>query len=222
MEPLSEAKQNRINAAVAETERHTQAEIVPVLAGSSGRYDRAEDIFGACCGLTLWLFFELIVQPWNVPGVHWVEDSVWPVLVRLACLIGGTLIGMVISSHVTGLRRFFISKNEMREEVNGRAREMFFDQRIHHTQGKTGVLLYISLYERMAVVLTDEAILDLVGQSKIDQWCQNLVNRIRSGSPVDALEKTITDIGFDLEKVLPGTGENPDELPNALITSRDL
>jgi Predicted membrane protein len=222
MEPLSPEELTRINTAVSEAERHTLAEIVPVLAASSGRYDRAEDLFGACCGLTLWLFVELIVQPWNVPDVHWVEDSIWPILVQLACLIGGTLFGLVLSSHVTVLRRFFIPKREMLEEVNGRAREMFFDQRVHHTTGKSGVLLYVSLYERMAVVLADQKIIELVGQSKIDQWCQSLVNRLRSGTPVSALEKTITDIGFDLEKVLPGTSDNPDEIPDALITAGGL
>ena len=36
----------RIRDAVSEAESHTSAEIVPVLTDCSGRYDRAEDLFG--------------------------------------------------------------------------------------------------------------------------------------------------------------------------------
>ena len=57
----------------------------------------------------------------------------------------------------------------MREEVYARAREVFFDRRVHHTGGRSGVLLYVSLYERMAAVIADQSILERIGPARIDE-----------------------------------------------------
>ena len=47
---ITDADRQRINAAIADAELHTSAEIVPVVASASGRYDRAEDIAGLWLG----------------------------------------------------------------------------------------------------------------------------------------------------------------------------
>ena len=60
---------------------------------------------------------------------------------------------------------------KMRDEVAARARAVFFDGRVHHTAGATGLLVYVSLYERMAAVLADQSVLDRLGQDAVDELC---------------------------------------------------
>ena len=68
-ELFSDDERQVIGAAVAEAERGTAGEIVPVVATVSGRYDRAEDLFGLLLGLVslaaAWLLFQGTTQiPW--------------------------------------------------------------------------------------------------------------------------------------------------------------
>jgi putative membrane protein len=92
----------------------------------------------------------------------------------VVALVLGFLIGAVIGSRAGWLRRLFTPRQQMQEEVQARAREIFFDQRVHHTQGATGLLIYVSLYERLALVLGDKVVLEVLGQAKLDQLCQQL------------------------------------------------
>ena len=58
-----DADRERVNQAVREAESATSAEILPVVARSSGRYDRPEDIvglwFAALAMIIVWLVFPL-------------------------------------------------------------------------------------------------------------------------------------------------------------------
>lgn len=219
MTKFSTADRERINTAIAAAELKTSAEIVPVIAESSGRYDRAEDAWGACLGVICFLVVDLVVLPRWIPLGHWSEFSVWPVTAQLGALFIGALIGIVLSNRVPGLRRFFITRAELIHEVTAQARQVFFDQRIHHTGGRSGVLIFISLFERKAVVLTDEVVLQIFGQPFVDTWCADLTNRLKTLPVMDAMEQTIAQIGSDLATALPGSVYNANELPDALITT---
>ena len=79
----------------------------------------------------------------------------------------------------------------MRDEVAARARAVFFDSRVHHTAGNTGLLIYVSLYERMAAVLADQSIVDKLGQDALDELCAALTKKLRDLHPADAICQTI-------------------------------
>ena len=106
----------------------------------------------------------------------------------------------------------------MRNEVSERARAVFFDNRVYRTAGATGILLYVSLYERMAVVLADQAILDKLGPDALQDVCSTLTAHLRHSHPSDALCEAIAAAGEKLATVLPRTTDHVSELPNALVT----
>ena len=64
---FSDTDRQAIEAAVAAAEQRTSAEIIPVVATASGRYDRAEDLFGVIVALVAlsvaWLGFQDIRAP---------------------------------------------------------------------------------------------------------------------------------------------------------------
>ncbi len=105
----------------------------------------------------------------------------------------------------------------MREEVYGRAREIFFDKRVHHTGGGSGVLLYVSLFERMAAVIADQGILDKLGQENIDELCREFTQRLHEGTPIDALCDTASSLGRRLAPLLPRAEDDVNELSDALV-----
>lgn len=217
-EHFSEEDHERIRKSVVEAEAKTSCEIVPVVATESGRYDRAEDIIGfwvaVIAAVAVWLLF-----PREAPDSgSWAGLSAFSGVVFLIAAIGlGFLAGAVAGSRTAWLRRLFTPRRQMREEVHSRAREIFFDQRVHHTQGATGLLIYVSLFERLAVVLGDEEVVKTLGQAALDGLCQQLTSDLRKGEFATAFRNLISEAGDQLSRALPGSTGDVNELKDALV-----
>ncbi|MFT5323148.1 MAG: putative membrane protein [Planctomycetaceae bacterium] len=215
---FNEEQKQHVSQAVADAESRTSCEIVPVVASSSGRYDRPEDIVG------LWLATITAVVVWAMfprePAVSgsWGAGSVsLGVLIMAAGVVIAFIVGTVCGSRVSWLRRLFSPKKQLQEEVATRARGVFFDNRIHHTAGSTGILIYVSLFEHMAVVLGDQEVLEKIGQSSIDALCGQLTDELKKSHPADALIAVITTAGEQLAGVLPRAENDNNELQDALV-----
>ncbi len=219
---FNEQQRLQIARAVAEAESKTSAEIMPVVAAASGRYDRPEDIAG------LWLAMIGLIAAWALLPTARAESGSWggmPEYVKLLAMVvaavAGFVFGAVIASRVPWLRRLFTPLRQMRDEVAVRARTVFFDARVHHTSGGTGLLLYVSLHERMAAVLADQNILDKLGQDAVDELCATLTAGLREAHPAEAICRTVAAAGEKLAPVLPRADDDVNELPNALVTLDD-
>lgn len=214
-----EFEQTRIEQAVKDAEANTAAEIVPVLATTSGRYDRAEDVVGlwtgAICLCLAWLGLQTqgtdIDADW---GTTWSQFEL-PLIVL--SLVLGFLIGAFAASHIPWLRRIFTPKKQMTDEVTAAASRVFFDHRVHHTEGSTGLLIYVSLFEHQAIVLGDQTIQDTLGHDALDALCQELIKGIVAGDTATAFCDVIEDAGKQLAEVLPRSEDDTNEHPDALI-----
>ena len=216
---FTEEQRAGITQAVRDAEASTSAEIVPVVATCSGRYDRAEDTAGVLLGLLL-----LAGVWWGFQGVD-PEGGDWgvsPLRYELPAMIGAFLAGFVGGAAATArvgvLGRLFTPRVQMEHEVAARAREVFFDQRVHHTAGRGGILLFLSLHERTASVLGDEEILERLGQPALDEVCGALVTGMRAGDPAAALGSAIREAGKHLARVLPREAGDKNEIGDALVT----
>jgi len=247
----------RLNAAVAEAEANTSAEIVPVVAAASGRYDRAEDLFGLLLGLlaavAIWLVlpdtptlgdglaigFESAASESSTgssggfasPGGGFGGSSggssggggTWTgytastkIAFMTVALLLGFIVGVALASRLWPLRRPLTPKAEMRSNVTRAASSAFFDQSLHHTSGGTGLLIYLSMYERRAAILADAAVLDALGQPALDTLCRDLTALLAGTDPTEALCQTLRRAGEQLA-VLPNTAGTSETRPNKLV-----
>ena len=102
--------------------------------------------------------------------------------------------------------------------VHRRAIELFRASCELKTRGRTGVLLYLSLAERRAEIVADKAIADQVDEQVWGEAMAVLVDEVKAGRPGQGLALAIEKIGAVLAPILPPTRDNPDELPNRLVT----
>ena len=215
---FSDEDKKIIEDAIARAESNTSGEIVPVVASVSGRYDRSEDIFGVLFSLILLTIAWLTTQEITPIDGQW-ESEVKTVITlpwALAIIFLGFIVGAILASFFPVLRLIFISKKEMREEVGRNALEAFHQFRIRGTQGATGVLIYVSLYEHNVRVLGDEAISEKLKQKDWDDVCNLVVEGMKSKQPAEKLVEAIEICGQLLAEHFPIEEDDQNELPNKL------
>lgn len=211
-------ERQRLDAAIAAAEKNTSGEIVPVVARSTGRYDRAEDSFGLALGLVaiaVWWFARgwLYADHWETPPLE------LPGLFALmASLCAGYGLGTALATRWPRLARPLIRQREMQDEVECRAAELFQRQRMHATRSATGVLIYVSLYERMVRVVGDDAITARLGQDDWNAICERVTAGMRGNRPAQGLEQAIALAGELLAKHFPPEAGDRNELPDTVVT----
>ncbi|MCP3904834.1 MAG: hypothetical protein GY715_14500 [Planctomycetes bacterium] len=209
----------RIAGAVSEAETRTAAEIVPVVATASDRYDRAEDLAGLVLALVatggVWALF----QGEDPLRGGWDELSLrLPFFAIVLTAIAGFVVGALLAMRIAPLRRLFTTRRHRERAVDERAAQLFFDRRIHHAPTECGVLIYVSLFERRAAVLADRTVFGVLDQARVDELCVWLTGDLKRGDVTGSLMTIIQRIGAALAEELPRREGDENELSDALIT----
>lgn len=196
--------------AVHAAEDKTAAEFVPVIATSADRYERAEDMIGLCCSVVAMAVVSLVFGSGDAPRIL-------VLLAMILAVVTGFIAGVLVAVQLPSLRRLFTSQQRRHQAVAARARQVFVDRRVHQTTGGTGIVLFVSLYERMGVVLADQAVRDHLPEGALDDLSRALSTGIQNGDVGDALVAIITELGERLGDVLPRYDDDVNELPDALV-----
>ncbi|WP_319582786.1 TPM domain-containing protein [uncultured Pseudodesulfovibrio sp.] len=205
---LTQAEQDSLVECVKKAESSTSGEIVPVIATMSYEYPRAgligSLIFGALAAVALTLALG--------------REDMW---VFLALFLALFFCFSRLFDAIPVLKRPFISKREMHEEVAEAAFTAFHAHGLHNTRDKTGIILYVSVFERSVQVLADKGINDLVNPLAWEEVVTMVTSGIRAGKPGEALCKGVTRCGEMLTERFPIKSDDTDELPNLIIEKAD-
>ena len=131
-------------------------------------------------------------------------------------ILAAALIGALLGRWCVPLKRLILGRARMEESVLKQAKAAFFDGEISRTQERLGVLIFVSLLEREAVVLADSGI------KVSDEAWRGVVQRLTSGAARGLLADGLVDAVDAAAKVLMEAGlsgdSGPDELGNAPVT----
>ncbi len=109
------------------------------------------------------------------------------------------------------------SKKERRAALRRRAVKEFAKLGIQNTRDKTGVLIMVSLEERMVQVLAGSGINSVVPESTWPAMVQCITEGIKQGNPARGISMAVTDIGKMLSENFPAKLDDSDELPNEVV-----
>jgi putative membrane protein len=208
---LDEGQVSELEQAIAGVEKQTSAEIVCAVATESGRYDRAEAIFGILFAvLTLVVVNLVVITQGNGPD-RWTEFEGVEFTWQMASLLAGFLVGNIIASYWHPVRRLLTRQGEQAAEVARSAAFVFAQQRLASTRSEGGLLIYLSLYERRAVVLADEGVMEATGQPFIDELRDQAVASLRSETAAAAIIETVRAAGDVLSEKMSQSAASPDE-----------
>jgi putative membrane protein len=194
--------ERRINKAINDVENTTSGEVVAVVASESDSYLFAPVLCAALIALIVaWPLIYLTWMP-----VQWIYVIQIIVFATLSLLLA-----------LRPLRYALVPKSMKHERAHARAVEQFLVQNLHTTEGRTGVLIFVSVGERFAEILADSAIHQIVPAETWQRIVDEMTAEIQDGRTADGFIHAIEKTGKLLAKHFP-PGSGPDNiLTNHLI-----
>lgn len=201
---LTQAEQQQIRDCVTEVEKTTSGEIVPLIASASSDYPRAQGSGALVLGLAV------SIPTCMVLG----REDMWTALVAL---LAAYSLAYVALAMLPCLRRIFVQKREMADEVEEGAMTSFYIHGLNNTRDKTGILIYVSVYEKQVQILADTGINEKVDSGTWDAVVSELSRGIKEGNKADAICHAIKRCGELVTEKFPIKHDDTNELPNLII-----
>ncbi|MDD2390444.1 MAG: TPM domain-containing protein [Desulfobacterales bacterium] len=207
---LSDQDMEKIIQTVREVELRTAGEIVPMVVSRSYSYPMADVIGAVVFALPISLILSHFIGGWLWIG----HENMW--------LFSGVLTACFIAfhqicKHILWLKRLFISPREIDEEVEEAATTHFFREGLHRTREETGILIFISVFERKVWVLGAEGINKKVSKDQWDKIVHIITDGIRQKNQTEAICLAVKEAGQMLEKYFPIRQDDRDELKNLIM-----
>jgi putative membrane protein len=112
------------------------------------------------------------------------------------------------------LTRWLTPSAARRKAVNTDANSAFVERRAHGTRGRTGVLVYCALGERMAAVVVDAAVAAAVAPSRLAAWRDEIERALGRGASPTA--DAIGAMAPVFAAMLPRLDDDVNELPDGV------
>src|SRR4051812_28404329 len=219
---LSEADHDKVSAAIAAAEANTAGEIVAVATPISDPY---HDV--ALHWALIPLFAVLAWAAWRPTALTWWYDSLlggWqpdPMLGQLLTLlmIFAALkftIALLILKWMP-LRLALTPAATKHRRVRRRAVTVFRAAAERRTAGRTGILIYLSMAERRAEIIGDEAITKVTTPETWGEAMTALLVEVKQGRVGDGIVAAVERVGAVLAEHFPRSAGDINEIPDKLI-----
>jgi putative membrane protein len=204
---MSEAGEAAFRDAIAAIENVSSVEVVVAVRPRLRRWLVAHlavglVLLGATLAFTLWSDYEF---------------DLWSILVVtvLAGLVGGLAVEVI-----TPLERALVPRKIVLATALEAARATFVEMNVHHTLGRSGLLVFVAVDERHVVLVGDRAVVEHIGDPGLARRAERLAAEIPTGA--EAVAKTLAGLAEDFAKVLPRSAEDINELADAIHARRGV
>jgi len=198
---LTDEGKRALTEAVREVEASTSAELMVAVRARSASYLHADLIAGIVVAFASLSFLLFSQREFGL--LAFVVDTV------VAGLLGG-----LIASRFPGLRRALTRPALRRRLAENAASRLFLEKRVHGTSGRTGFLLYVSVLEREAVVVTDLGLEALTATESWRRAIGAIEIGVREGEDGVRIAEKVGALAQVCGPMLPRAHDDVDELAN--------
>ena len=188
-----------------EAELKTSGEIVPMIVKSSSTVGHVPIVIFL---IALLFYFMVDLAQFGYFESSTLNFLIWAIL----CLPVSRLL-----AELSLVQRLLVNQMDQRDQVELRAEVEFYEANLKNTEGSTGILLFVSLMERKAVVLADEAIAKQLPSETWNEVVLLLVDGARKKSLSQGFCMAIDRCGNILAEHFPIDPNDNNELPNTFI-----
>ena len=219
---LTEADYETVRQAVAAAEANTAGEIVTVVTDRSDGYTDVALVwavavaFTAIAVLAFWSRFYLdkvdwVLGTWNNA---WTPREIFGLALFIGIL---RFAGMWLIQLWQPLKFFIIPGPIKSHRAYHRALAIFKVGAQGRTTGKTGILIYLSMRERRAEIVADEAITSKVAPEAWGEAMAAMLAELKQGHVAGGMAAAVGKVGAILAEHLPRQADDVNELPDRLI-----
>jgi putative membrane protein len=215
LKKFTERDSQKIAEATKTAEMKTSGEIVTVMTQECDDYH--SNVFTVA--IIPYILTTAFIVLFSATFISILQGMVWEIqldsLVYMACII--PLIFFVVFYSLFSipmLKRTIISNNKMRQQVRLHAESAFYRHGISATEGATGVLIFISIFEHRVELLVDYKIQQKISNDKWELVVKNIIKGIQSDKFVEVLGEEIIRCGEILSNDFPRSSDDIDELDN--------
>ncbi|MDZ4774114.1 MAG: TPM domain-containing protein [Planctomycetota bacterium] len=201
-------EQSTTHQALVAAEARTTGEIVPVVLERSDAHSEAEWM-SALAAVILGSLLLAEYLPW-----HEARE-----LLSAQLALGA--LGFALARFVPGWKRMFVSEKRASDVAEKQAVNEFHRLGLSNTHARTGVLLFVSLFERRVVVLGDAGIHAKVGDEHWSTTRSAILKKVRRGRIDEGLVDGIRASGDVLAEHFPWTLGDRNELPDRVVVRRE-
>ena len=189
---FDERQREAIREATRQAEARTSGEIVTVVVDRCDTYEGAlwkAAAFGSMlAALGTGVGFSL-VERWSATAWWWLSLPA----------VAGALAGYFVPIGIPALHRLLVGRAVLRLRAERRAAEAFVSEEVFATAERSGVLLFVGLFEHLVEVARDREAQKRVPQESWDDLAERLAGEIRKGRAAIGLVQAIEDVGRLLE-----------------------
>lgn len=199
---INKQAQEKISDAIAAVERHTNAELVTVLARQADDYRYIGFTWAALVALVSPAVLLMLPMWLDLQHIIFTQSITF------------TVLALLFQWHP--LRRLLVPKKLAHWHASNLARRQFLDNNLHHTEGESGVLIFVSEAERYVEIIADRGISQHVPQEKWQAIVDAFVVAVKAGQTEQGFLRCIEQCGALLHQHCPAQGTR-NELPDHLI-----
>jgi putative membrane protein len=210
---LTDEEKHTVEACVEEVEKRTSGEIVPMVVSSSYHYPMSDMIGGLIFALLISTVVTLaysFLKAWG--GVTATDLWIFPAVFAVSFLLFHELV-----KRIPWLKRIFVTKAEITEEVEEAALTSFYRNGLNNTRDRTGILIFISVFERRAYVLADEGINAKVDTAVWQEVVDIVANSIKKRKQAEGICRAVLRCGELIREHFPIKKDDTDELGNLIV-----
>lgn len=199
---LNEQQLSLVAEAIERVEKTTDAELVTVLARKADNYFYIPTLWAALMALVVPVvlkFTPLWLEADELLMAQWLTFALAAVFFRLPAVM---------------MR--LVPKSIKHWRAANLARRQFLENNLHHTQGDTGLLIFVSEAEHYVEIIADRGISQYVDDSQWQQIVDHFTAEVKAGNTHQGFLDCIEQCGKLLMQHIPITNEK-NELPNHLL-----
>ena len=218
---LSADDHARVSAAIAAAEAKSDGEIIAIAADQSDAYHDVGLHYAVLVLFLVLAFFAIWphqLELWWTRLMGWTAEPSMRQLLTL--LLGFALLKFMVVLFILKwrpLRMLLTPGSTKTRRVRRRAVMLFKTGAERRTIGRTGILIYLSMAERRAEIVGDEAITAVTTPETWGEAMAALLKDVRDGRPGDGIVAAVGLIGDVLATHFPKTSEDSNEIPDKLI-----
>jgi putative membrane protein len=212
---LTDQERIRLDRRVADVERRTGTQIVLAVIERSDTYAelpwKAFALGAAAAGLGA-VLLDLLLPVW---------DGRFAVLLSVVSMLVTGAVCFLLCITLPEFARFFLDAHRSEVETRQYAESLFLKREVFATRYRSGILLFVSMFERQVVLLPDTGLNRRLSGEAMRNIVAAMTTSLATGQVYRAMENGLE--ALDANLAAAASGESGDEeLPNIIVEEKGL